>query len=37
MFDEGSFDSGEEAILRIPETSQHNKEGFVSGGVEMKG
>jgi hypothetical protein len=33
VFHEGGFDSGEEASLRIPETSQHSKEFFVSGGV----
>jgi hypothetical protein len=33
MFDEEGFDSGEETSLRIPETAQHSKECFVSGGV----
>jgi hypothetical protein len=33
VFDEEGFDSGEEASLRIPETTQHSKECFVSGGV----
>jgi hypothetical protein len=33
VFDEEGFDSGEEASLRIPETAQHSKECFVSGGV----
>jgi hypothetical protein len=33
VFDEEGFDSGEEASLWIPETAQHSKECFVSGGV----
>jgi hypothetical protein len=33
VFAEEGFDSGEEASLRIPETAQHSKECFVSGGV----
>jgi hypothetical protein len=33
VFDEEGFDSGEETSLRIPETGQHSKECFVSGGV----
>jgi hypothetical protein len=33
VFDEEGFDSGEETSLRIPETAQHSKESFVSGGV----
>jgi hypothetical protein len=33
VFDEEGFDSGEETILRIPETTKHSKECFVSGGV----
>jgi hypothetical protein len=33
MFDEEGFNSGEERSLRIPETAQHSKEYFVSGGV----
>jgi hypothetical protein len=33
VFDEEGFDSREEASLRIPETDQHGKECFVSGGV----
>jgi hypothetical protein len=33
VFDEEGFDSGEEASLRIPETTQHSKNCFVSGGV----
>jgi hypothetical protein len=33
VFDEEGFDSGEEASLQIPETAQHSKECFVSGGV----
>jgi hypothetical protein len=33
VFDEEGFDSEEEASLRIPETAQHIKECFVSGGV----
>jgi hypothetical protein len=33
VFDEEGFDSGEETSLRIPETAQHRKECFVSGGV----
>jgi hypothetical protein len=33
VFNEEGFDSGEEASLRIPETGQHSKECFVSGGV----
>jgi hypothetical protein len=33
VFDEEGFDSGEETSLQIPETAQHGKEFFVSGGV----
>jgi hypothetical protein len=33
VFDEEGFDSGEETSFRIPETGQHSKECFVSGGV----
>jgi hypothetical protein len=33
VFNEEGFDSREETSLRIPETAQHNKECFVSGGV----
>jgi hypothetical protein len=33
VFDEEGFDSREEASLWIPETAQHGKEFFVSGGV----
>jgi hypothetical protein len=33
VFDEEGFDSGEETSVRIPETAQHSKECFVSGGV----
>jgi hypothetical protein len=33
VFDEEGFDSGEETSLRIPKTTQHSKECFVSGGV----
>jgi hypothetical protein len=33
VFDEEGFDSREETSLRIPETAQHSKECFVSGGV----
>jgi hypothetical protein len=33
VFDEEGFDFGEETSLRIPETAQHSKECFVSGGV----
>jgi hypothetical protein len=33
VFHEDGFDPGEEASLRIPETSQHSMECFVSGGV----
>jgi hypothetical protein len=33
VIDEEGFDSGEEASLQIPETAQHIKECFVSGGV----
>jgi hypothetical protein len=33
VFDEEGFDFREEASLRIPETAQHRKECFVSGGV----
>jgi hypothetical protein len=33
VFDEEGFDSGEETSLQIPETAQHSKECFVSGGV----
>jgi hypothetical protein len=33
MFNEEGFDSGKEASLWIPETTQHSKECFVSGGV----
>jgi hypothetical protein len=33
LFDEEGFDFGEETSLWIPETTQHSKECFVSGGV----
>jgi hypothetical protein len=33
VFDEEGFDPKEEASLRMPETGQHSKECFVSGGV----
>jgi hypothetical protein len=33
VFHEDEFDLGEEASLWIPETGQHSKECFVSGGV----
>jgi hypothetical protein len=33
VFDEEGFDSRKETSLRIPETAQHSKECFVSGGV----
>jgi hypothetical protein len=33
VFNEEGFDSGEETSLRFPETGQHSKECFVSGGV----
>jgi hypothetical protein len=33
VFDEEGFDSGEETSIQIPETVQHSKECFVSGGV----
>jgi hypothetical protein len=33
VFDEEGFDSGEETSLWIPETGQHSKKCFVSGGV----
>jgi hypothetical protein len=33
VFDEEGFDSGEETTFWIPETAQHSKECFVSGGV----
>jgi hypothetical protein len=33
VFDEEGFDPREEASLRMPETVQHSKECFVSGGV----
>jgi hypothetical protein len=33
VFDEEGFDFGEETSLWIPETAQHSKECFVSGGV----
>jgi hypothetical protein len=33
VFDEEGFDPGMEASLRMPETGQHSKECFVSGGV----
>jgi hypothetical protein len=33
VFDEEGFDSREETNLQIPETGQHSKECFVSGGV----
>jgi hypothetical protein len=37
VFDEEGFDSGEETSLRIPETTHHSKECFVSGGVQHPG
>jgi hypothetical protein len=33
MFDEEGFDPREEESPRMPETGQHSKESFVSGGV----
>jgi hypothetical protein len=37
VFNEEGFDSGEESSLQIPETAQHSKECFVSGGVPHPG
>jgi hypothetical protein len=34
VFHEDGYDPGEEGSLRIPETCQHSKECFVSGGVQ---